>query len=208
MAAYHKIQTVFLRDPAAHYATVLEGQFVTPEFEYLKQNTWMFTEKVDGTNIQVQWNRESVEFAEKTDRVDIPTCLREKLQEMFAPEVFLPWEAPALTLYGEGYGARIQRGGGTYIPDGCSFILFDVLVKGIWLERQDVEDIANKLHLQVVPLVGKGTLYKAIEMVKRGYPSQLRRTPPEGIVMRPEVELRDRHGERIITKLKMKDFAR
>jgi hypothetical protein len=120
MAVYHKIQTVFLRDPATHYATVLEGQYATPEFEYLKQNIWMFTEKVDGTNIRVQWNRESVEFAGKTDRADIPTCLREKLQEMFAPEVFLPWEAPALTLYGEGYGARIQKGGGTDIPDGRS----------------------------------------------------------------------------------------
>ncbi|MDY0094420.1 MAG: RNA ligase family protein [Candidatus Vecturithrix sp.] len=208
MAVYHKIQTVFLRDPATHYATVLEGQYATPEFEYLKQNIWMFTEKVDGTNIRVQWNRESVEFAGKTDRADIPTCLREKLQEMFAPEVFLPWEAPALTLYGEGYGARIQKGGGTDIPDGRSFILFDVMIDGLWLERQNVEDIAHQLGIQVVPLIGQGTLCEAVELVKRGYPSQLRCTPPEGLVMRPEVELRDRRGERIITKIKMKDFAR
>jgi hypothetical protein len=53
-----------------------------------------------------------------------------------------------------------------------------------------------------------GTLCEAVELVKRGYPSQLRCTPPEGLVMRPEVELRDRRGERIITKIKMKDFAR
>jgi ATP-dependent RNA circularization protein (DNA/RNA ligase family) len=206
MLEYHKIQTVYLRDPDNTYKTLLEGQFARPEFEYLKNNTWIFTEKVDGTNIRVQWNRESVEFAGKTDRADIPKFLRETLRDMFAPEVFLAWEAPALTLYGEGYGARMQKGGGTYIPDGCSFILFDIMIDELWLERHNIEDIASKLQLKVVPIVGKGTLLDAVEMVKSGYESSLRKTPPEGLVMRPEIEMLNRRGERIISKIKMNDF--
>ncbi|MCP4403092.1 MAG: hypothetical protein GY801_38020 [bacterium] len=207
MLEYHKIQTVYLRDPENTYKTLLEGQFAIPAFEYLKNNTWVFTEKVDGTNIRVTWNGESVEFAGKTDRADIPKRLREKLHEMFAPDAFSAWDVPALTLYGEGYGARIQKGGGSYIPDGCSFILFDVMIGGLWLERHNVEDIAHKLEIQVVPIVGQGTLFDAVDMVKSGYESRLRKTPPEGMVMRPEVEMLDRRGMRIISKVKIHDFT-
>ena len=206
MKEYHKIQTVYLRDPAMKYKTLLEGQFANPEFEYLKNDIWVFTEKVDGTNIRVQWDGEQVSFAGKTDRADIPGRLLEKLVELFCPDIFLANELPPLCLYGEGYGARIQKDGDDYIPDAVNFILFDVHIDGIWLERHNVEDIADKLMIKTVPIVGKGTLLEGIAMVKGGYESKLRKTPPEGIVMRPQIELLNRQGKRIIAKIKMKDF--
>ena len=206
MKEYHKIQTVYLRDPAMNHKTLLEGQFANPEFEYLKNDIWVFTEKIDGTNIRVQWDGEQVSFAGKTDRADIPGRLLEKLVELFYPDIFLANELPPLCLYGEGYGARIQKDGDDYIPDAVNFILFDVHIDGIWLERHNVEDIAAKLMIKIVPIVGKGTLLEGIAMVKGGYESKLRKTPPEGIVMRPQIELLDRRGKRIITKIKMKDF--
>lgn len=206
MKEYHKIQTVFLRDPATKHKTLLEGQYAKPEFEFLGNNTWVFTEKVDGTNIRVQWNGDTVEFAGKTDRADTPKFLLEELEDMFIGYMFAGCNLPPMCLYGEGYGARIQKGGGNYIPDGVSFILFDIQVDGIWLERHNVEDIARQLDVEVVPIVGKGTLLEGIEMVRNGYQSRLRETPPEGLVMRPEIELLNRRGERVITKIKMKDF--
>ena len=206
MKEYHKIQTVFLRDPATKYKTLLEGQFAKPEFEYLKDNTWVFTEKVDGTNIRVQWNDVQVTFAGKTDRADIPPFLLKKLDGLFQPEAFKLSELPPLCLYGEGYGARVQKGGGNYISDGVSFILFDVNIDDIWLERHNVEDIADKLDIKTVPIIGKGTLLDGVEMVRDGYKSRLRKTSPEGIVMRPEIELFNRRCERVISKIKMKDF--
>ena len=206
MKEYHKIQTVFLRDPATKYKTLLEGKFAKPEFEYLKENSWLFTEKIDGTNIRVQWDGEQVTFAGKTDRADTPPFLLKKLAELFQAEAFRLNDLPSLCLYGEGYGAKIQKGGGNYIPDGVNFILFDVNIDGIWLERHNVEDIADKLHIQTVPIVGKGTLQDGVEMVRQGYESRLRETPPEGIVMRSEIELFNRRGERVISKIKMKDF--
>lgn len=206
MKQYHKIQTVYLRDPATKYKTLLEGQFAKPEFEYLKNNTWVFTEKVDGTNIRVQWDGEQVNFIGKTDKADTPKFLLEKLAALFYPDIFLANELPPLCLYGEGYGAKIQKGGGNYISDGVNFILFDVNIDSIWLERHNVEDIGKKLMIDIVPIVGKGTLLEGVVMVKGGYDSKLRKTPPEGIVMRPEVELINRRGERVITKIKMKDF--
>ena len=50
MKEYHKIQTVFKRDPETNHRTLLEGQYSMPEFEYLANNQWVFTEKIDGTN--------------------------------------------------------------------------------------------------------------------------------------------------------------
>jgi ATP-dependent RNA circularization protein (DNA/RNA ligase family) len=206
MLVYPKIKTVYERDPETNFKTVLEGRFAKPEFEFLKDNTWIFTEKVDGTNIRVFFQEGKVIFKGKSDSADTPPFLLKKLHEMFPVDVFTRWDAPQLVLFGEGYGARIQKGGGNYIPTGVSFILFDVMIDNIWLERHNVEDIADKLGIQVVPIVAKGPLMKGAEMVKHGYESLLSKAKPEGLVMRPEVELFNRRGERIITKIKANDF--
>lgn len=207
MKEYHKIQTVYLRDPDNHYKTLLEGQFAKPEFEYLKDNIWTFTEKVDGMNIRIiRDNEGTVEFRGKTDKAEIPKWLFQTLGELFGVRSFSRHSLPALCLYGEGYGAKIQKGGESYIPNGQGFILFDVWVDGIWLDRHNVEDIAQKLNIKTVPIIGTGTLLEGIELVRHGFDSQLRNIPPEGIVMRPEVELLNRRSERVITKLKAKDF--
>ena len=79
MKEYHKIQTIFKRNEANHH--IIEGEYSLPEFEYLKNNEWVFTEKVDGTNIRVMWNGESVVFGGKTDDASIPVFLLYKLQE-------------------------------------------------------------------------------------------------------------------------------
>ena len=56
MEKYHKIMTVFKRDPETKYKTLLMGEWALPEFEYLCCNPWVFTEKIDGTNIRVNWD--------------------------------------------------------------------------------------------------------------------------------------------------------
>lgn len=206
MEKYHKIQTIYLRDPANKFKTLLEGQFALPEFEYLADNEWIFTEKVDGTNIRIHWDCERVCFNGRTNKAQIPTFLLTKLQEMFPVEKFtsLYPETP-MTLYGEGYGAKIQKGGGDYIPDGVSFILFDVRI-GNYLDRENVEDIAQHLGLDVVPIIGWGTLTDAVKIARTGFLSRIGSQLAEGLVMRPAIELVSRTGKRIIAKVKCKDF--
>ena len=58
MKEYHKIYTIFKRNPKTKYKTLLEGKYSLPEFEYLKDCIWVFTEKIDGTNIRVIWKME------------------------------------------------------------------------------------------------------------------------------------------------------
>jgi hypothetical protein len=209
MNEYHKIQTVFLRDPETKYKTLLEGQYAKPEFEYLKDCEWAFTEKVDGTNIRVLWDCLTISFRGKTDRAQIPPFLLSQLEKTFVPligkisEIF---DCP-VCLYGEGYGAKIQKGGGNYRPDQ-GFVLFDVKIGDWWLKREDVEDVAGKLGIEVAPLVGGGTLADMVEIVRDGFISSWGDFEAEGIVARPQVELKARNGERIITKLKTRDFRR
>lgn len=213
MTEYHKIKTVFNRDPE-NMKFVLEGQWATPEFEYLADNEWVWTEKVDGTNIRVMWDGTSVTFGGKTDNAQLYMPLVQKLQETFdtSPsrklfgEVFGVEPETSVCLYGEGYGTKIQKGGGNYRADGVDFVLFDVKVGDWWLQRKDVEDVAVKLGIKVVPIVGRGTLTEAVEMVKNGFNSQWGDFPAEGLVCRPATELNDRAGKRIVTKIKCRDF--
>lgn len=212
MNKYHKIQTVYKRDEQTH--KLLEGVYSLPEFEYLENNDWVFTEKVDGTNIRVIWDGSDVVFQGKTDNAQMPPFLRDKLIKIFYPLVqnnkmkeTLGIEG-AVCLYGEGYGARIQKGGGNYIPDGVDFVLFDVKIGDWWLRRQDILDIADKLNLRVVPMLAIGTLSDMIELGRRGFRSIWGDFQAEGLVAKPRIEMFNRKGDRIITKVKYRDFYR
>jgi ATP-dependent RNA circularization protein (DNA/RNA ligase family) len=209
MSEYHKIQTVFKRDPATKHKTLLEGEYSLPEFEYLANNKWVFTEKVDGTNIRVYFRDGKVTFGGRTDRAQIPATLVERLNDRFLPQVERFGEVfngADMCLYGEGYGAKIQKGGGNYRQDQ-DFVLFDVMVGNWWLQRADVEDVARKMGLDVVPVVGEGTLLEMVEYAKAGIPSTWGDFQAEGYVARPATELKTRAGHRLITKIKCRDFA-
>jgi len=52
MKEYHKIESVFEREMERN-KKLIESKFRNPVVEYLKDNEWIFTEKVDGTNIRV-----------------------------------------------------------------------------------------------------------------------------------------------------------
>ena len=206
---YHKIPTVWKRDPANNNKTLIEGAWATSELEYLKDCQWVFTEKVDGTNIRVMWDGENVTFGGKTDNAQIPALLVTRLYELFqAPPAisYLSAEFDSVCLYGEGYGAKIQKGGGNYKADGVDFVLFDVKVGDWWLKREDVTNVADNLGIEAVTFVQFGTLCDAIELCRYGFTSSWGDFPAEGLVMRPSVELTSRNGQRIIAKIKHKDF--
>lgn len=191
----------------------LIGQWTTPELEYLKDNDWVWTEKVDGTNVRVMWDGKDIVFGGRSDDAQMPLHLIQVLDQLF--KTFEPRQKFAdifgteecdVVLYGEGCGAGIQKGGGNYNADGADFVLFDVAVNGMYLERQNVEDIAIKFGLKIVPIIGHGTLDEAINVTKKGFKSQWGDFIAEGIVARPKTELLTRQGERIITKVKHRDF--
>ena len=211
MSEYHKIQSIYKREMHTKSRALIEGQWSIPEFEYLQNNPWLLTEKVDGTNIRVIFDLKGITFKGRTDAASIPATLIARLQERFLPleeelgHIFPVPDVPVV-FYGEGYGPKIQKGGENYRPDQ-DFVLFDIAVGPWFLRRPDLEDVAQKLKLDVVPVIGFGTLHDAVALAKQGIKSTWGDFQAEGIVARPVTELRTRAGERVIAKIKCRDFA-
>lgn len=218
MDIYHKIKTVFDRDHLTNYKTVICGKFSKPEFKYLKDNKWLFTEKVDGTNIRVIIRKRdtwTIEIRGRSDKANVPDGVTQYIHSKLSDFVKLGrcFEHAKLSegfvacLYGEGFGPKIQKGGGKYRKDQ-GFVLFDVMINNVWLDRKDVVDISDKLEIEVVPVLSTGPLSFMVEMCQEGFNSRWGDFMAEGIVARPEVEMYNKQGKRIITKLKCKDFDR
>lgn len=251
MAEYHKINAPFMRDKKTHQ--LIEGEWCDPALEYLANNQWEFTEKVDGTNMRVNFRLGGpgtedfahVKIDGKTDNAQIPPKLMEEMNRIFggngqnisvwpgmdqryplADSVLssmLERDVHSLTIYGEGYGGKIQ-GGGKYSPDP-KFVVFDIKVGDFWLARENVDDFCKTHGLDSVPVIGYGRLANAISIVRSGImqtglgwqrfdggsvhnrmKSAWGDFEAEGIVARPTTPLFDRAGRRIITKIKGVDF--
>ena len=209
MRKYHKIQSMFKRHEKSK--KFLKDEYTTEEFEFLRGCEWNWSEKLDGTNIRIGWDGNGeYRYGGRTDEAQIPVMLLNSLQDTL-PEhkvkALVKSGAEYMTLYGEGVGYKIQKGGG-YNPDGHEFILFDVRVGDFWLKRHDVMGIADQLGVRFAPTIGVGTLEEAVDYVAKGFDSRCGDCKAEGLILRPQVEVRGRNGDRIITKLKSKDFVR
>jgi ATP-dependent RNA circularization protein (DNA/RNA ligase family) len=202
MKTYHKIPALFCRDEKTHKVI---NQFRDPEVEYLKNCEWLFTEKIDGTNIRVHWDGHKVLFGGRTDNASIPARLIDRLNQLFKEEIFEQvFGETAVTLYGEGYGGKIQKGG--KYKEKEDFILFDVIIGEMFLKREDIEDISRKLGLECVKSFGWGTLQYGIDLVKNNQVEGICKEESEGIIGIPKCNLRKRNGDRIIVKIKSKDI--
>lgn len=207
MQEYHKIETLFERDEKTK--KLIESKFRNPTIEYLKDNLWQFTEKIDGTNIRVLWDGHKVTFAGRTDKAQIPAELTNRLFELFGGETNeqlfeQKFRETEVMLCGEGYGPKIQNGG--LYRENQDFILFDVMIAGNWQPRESVEDIARYFNIDTVPTVLVGTIQEAVDYVKSKPKSKIGIADSEGVVGRPVIELQDRTGKRVIVKVKVRDF--
>ena len=208
MVEYNKIDTVYERDMGGT-KKLIEGKFRSKAVEFLADCKWIFTEKIDGTNIRVHWDGHKVEFGGRTDKANIPAHLLNKLIEIFCnnetEELFEQvFGDKDVIIFGEGYGTKIQNGG-NYRSD-VGFIVFDVMADGHYLDRDNVEGVATTLGLEIVPIVMHGTISEAVEFVKTAPNSTIGTAKMEGLVGRPSVELYEKFGKRLIVKIKVCDF--
>ena len=206
MSEYHKIETLYERDEKTFR---LKPDMILKNRVYGIIKSWVWTEKIDGTNIRAIWKDGKLTFGGKTNNAQIHADLVKWLYEHITPEKLVyafPEDGADVVIYGEGYGAGIQKGGGLYSPEK-KFIVFDVLVGGKWwLSDDNMRDVAAKLELDAVPLIGEMTLEEAAEKVRIGFPSAVGTAQAEGMVGRPVEALFDKKGHRLIVKLKTKDF--
>lgn len=83
METYHKIDSVFKRDPDNRHKTFLIGEYSRPEFELLADIDWTWTEKIDGTNIRIDVNETQTRFGGRSDNAQIPAFLVDHLRDKF-----------------------------------------------------------------------------------------------------------------------------
>jgi len=208
---YDKINTIWKRDERN---IVIVGDWSCPEFAYLHDADWNWTEKVDGTNIRLhrRYSGYTVHVGGRTDNAQLPASLVDNLRgggvlDLGKWDVISKKAEAPVTIYGEGYGAKIQRGG-MYRQDQW-FVVFDVKVGDWWLRRDDAADVAAQLGLEMVPIVGtfspKVAWHRiATDALTSAWPG----AHAEGLVGRPTVELRNRDGERLLMKVKSGGLVR
>jgi len=230
---FPKIDTLLDRDEGTH--KVIPAAWRLPEF--LLPQRWLITEKIDGMNVRIILKKvdpmagygsgcddrlpleSTIQYCGRTDAAQLHSDLQAYLAVTFPlDKVVAAFDADTeAILFGEAYGPKIQSGG--VYRKNISFRLFDVVVFGgngrpWWLNWPDVEDIAKKLGIETVPVLGRYvTLDDAFGLLLR--PSSLAaaespdKAPPvqEGIVARTNPLLFMRNGGRVIWKLKVADFA-
>lgn len=202
---YPKIQTFFKRDPATEFKHVLMGQYALPVFAYLAFADWQWTEKFDGMNVRVIFDGGKVSFAGRTDKAELPPKLFAHLAQQFTVDSLikvldpakLSPECPAV-LYGEGVGPGIGKHGDWYGTDH-SFVLFDVAVGGMYFQRDNVGNVADRLGIPSTQIMCVGSMWEAVLFARE-------EKRIEGLVCRPVEELLDRTGRRVVTKIKYADF--
>ena len=219
---YPKIETLYVRSKTDW--KVLTDQIRCPEFELVRW--WLVTDKIDGTNVRVILTPDGdVEIRGRTDKAQFNPEVLQTLQDMFpADRVQSAFEQedegkwglwPTVVLYGEGYGEKIQKGG--KYRKRQSFRLFDVRVGDWWLNWDDVCDVANKLEIKTVPVVTlltvpltnwDGDITRFLQSSEVAWQdSKYDCIDAEGIVARTDPLLFTRRGDRVMWKLKFKDFG-
>jgi hypothetical protein len=228
---YPKIDTLYDRD-GKRFVDVKRLRLRRPEFGMIKR--WSLTEKIHGMNTRITlFDNGEVVYGGKTDEAKMPSELLEYLKKIFTSEkmkstFWLPNRRipKSATMYGEGYGPGIVPGSGIYRSD-VAFRLFDCLIidedNNWWLERYSLEDIARKLGIKCVPLLGViNFLPHSVDEIRQIFIDHRNRmvivedggqvefaSEGEGVVAKTYPELLfNRKGERIMWKLKIKDFER
>ena len=211
MREYPKIETVWARDERTK--RVVLGQCRWPEFGAVSR--WWVTEKVDGTNIRIGFTESGdVMIGGRTDRAQLPSALLSYLLATFTPEKLRGvFDTTDFTLFGEGYGPKIQKGGGAYRADP-SFRLFDVLVGHWWLEPENVAGVAQSLGVRIAPELGTistppttaGELAAIVDRSIVAAEDGGSGCRAEGIVARSFPLMLTRRGDRVMWKLKYRDF--
>ena len=120
-------------------------------------------------------------------------------------------EEVPIYIYGEYFGAGIQKCGSRYIQNGNAFRVFDIKQQGWWTPKDVRDSLCKSLGLDTVPFLGVMTLKEIEDKVRGGFTTQFEGAADptmieEGIVARPVIPLCDGSGNRIIVKVKYCDY--
>ena len=171
----------------------------SPLLAYMAELPWVYARKWDGE--QALWNGKSNNFqcsAEFTDFMN-NTFIEEIFEEKFGRD-------KTVILFGEKMGPKTQ--GNELGLKEDTFVLFDINVNGTWLSGVSIVEIAGYFGVpSVYRFMPHGQaptpLRELINKCARGDFKDW-----EGIVAKPLVECKDYKGNRVIVKIKNRDYLR
>lgn len=209
---YRKIYTLFERDSKFKIVDSLE-----PHLEGITNiKKFVVTEKIDGTNCGIVITPDKqVLIRKRSDFIKddkehhiyyeaINTIDLERIKDYFHDS-----EA-TITIFGEACGGSIQKHGTIY-SDEPTFMVFDVQVNNSFFDWLSLKKFCSEVGLKIVPYLGDTILEKyTVEYMKNVlerckkylYDSE----HSEGIVVRSEPPLLNKFGQRMMFKLKFRDF--
>jgi hypothetical protein len=160
-------------------------------------------EKIHGSSAYITW-KDGVLTHSLGQAVQLDT---ERLTR-----VFMSCASPHITVFGEGYGGKIQKMKATY-GDVQRFVAFEVKIGDTWLSVPQAEVFVKALGLEFVHYKLVSTDMSeldaerdadSVQAVRNGMGAGHMR---EGVVLRPPFEVTLNNGERLITKHKRAEFA-
>lgn len=212
MKQYSKIETLFDRDGSFKVDT---RRFRRIEYSFI--TSWDVTEKIDGMNVRIRYDKEGHEFNGRTDAANLNKDMRAILGEVadnsdhYARDIMRDFSLDSLTVFGELYGPKIQNGG--RYGSSLAFAVFDMLINdSVWLDNKSVEFNCVRMGLDMVPNLGTMVTDDIVEMCRAGFVSVMSEDSvkngliAEGVIAKPPVPLYTQNGDRVIWKLKHKDF--
>ena len=214
MDKYQKIDTLYVFDNGLKRFVT---KFTNPLVEFLRDNAWLASEKVDGINIRVHFDGYRVEWSGRTDDAQLPKEAEVLLQEVFGESEVVfeqTFGCKDVYLFMECYGGKIQ--GGAY-GGKERLIGFDVKVGGIYLDKRVIGEIFKKFGVKCVDFIELSNLQAAIACVQDAADNpefhisplcEKGKTVIEGLVAVPAKRLYDHMGERIIVKIKARDLRK
>lgn len=178
-----------------------------PMFYYLQNNKWYARRKFDGANIRIQWDGEQALWNGKTNNFMCKSSLTEYMNNTFIEEIFEEKFGRDLTvtIFGEHMGPKLQGNELGLTKD--EVIIYDVNFNGFWQPPNVVNDVAEYFGVSSCYAYSVGVIVASLtDLIRRVANGEY--ADWEGLVATPAFECRSQKDDRIITKIKNKDYYR
>lgn len=186
-----------------------DGMYRDPMVAFLANNSWEIRRKIDGENIRIRWDGEQALWNGKTNNFVCSGDFHNYMNGTFLEEIFEEefGRDKEVIIFGEKMGPKTQ--GNELKLDEDEVIIYDVCIDGYWLDKWAVKNIADYFKIRTCyDLMGPDVQHEwrlpmIINAVAHGQFEDW-----EGIVAVPKVECRDQKRNRVIVKVKNKDYLR
>lgn len=171
--------------------------------------SWNVYEKLNGNTICIKVSDDIEVFGKKKETKIIPEIQQYiisnpkllSIKKEFYPEV--------LYLYGEAIGPKIENGS-KYSKDNI-FVIFDIFYKNHFLPQKAIEEFAKSTDLKYSKLLKTSKLDLSIlsntkELLIKYSKSEWGDFESEGLILKPENNIKDENNKRIMAKLRREDF--